>query len=152
MTEDPKPDIKALRVVNQTGHPFERATTGSIGFDLRSNAGMKRCMYPGQRWTFDTGIAVELPEGHGALVQPRSGLARDHGVYAITGVIDNDYRGVIKVTLVNAGQQPYEILPGDRIAQLVVIPVASVAVVEVASLNDLSSTTRSDHGFGSTGR
>jgi dUTP pyrophosphatase len=138
-----------LNVKNESGYRLEYATAGSIGFDLRACLGTERLIEPGRRFKFDTGISVELPDGYGAFVQPRSGLGLHHGIVAITGVIDRDYRGRIGVVLQNHGRDPYKVMAGDRIAQLVIVRVARVDVVEVT---ELGSTDRGASGFGSTGR
>lgn len=141
-----------LIISNKSGFPLTYATDGAIGLDLRAvlGEGNARYVQPGQRFKFDTGIAIKLPEGYGACVQPRSGLGLHHGVVALTGVIDRDYRGRIAVVLVNHGSEPYRVNPGDRIAQLVIVQVPRVNVVEVAELDD--DTARGRGGFGSTGR
>lgn len=138
-----------LNIRNESGYPLEYATAGSIGLDLRACLGCERQIGVGRRFKFDTGISLELPDGYGAFVQPRSGLGLHHGVVALTGVIDTDYRGRIAVVLVNLGNEPYTVRPGDRIAQLVVLPVPKLEVVEVA---EIEHTARGDSGFGSTGR
>jgi dUTP pyrophosphatase len=149
----PPEEHSRIRVVNKSGHPFARASTGSIGFDLHAVIGTPRNILGGTRWTFDTGIALELPQGMGAMVQPRSGLAKHHGLVAVTGVIDRDYRGFLGVTLVNTTANAIQVLPGDRIAQLVFVHVPSTIDVEQAEeLADLTSTDRNASGFGSTGR
>jgi len=97
-----------------------------------------------------TGMAVAIPEGHAGLVVPRSGLASRHGIGVVNapGLIDSGYRGEIAVILVNHGSDPVEVERGDRIAQLVVIPVVTQEFVEV---DELPSSTRGEDGFGSTG-
>jgi dUTP pyrophosphatase len=104
---------------------------------------------PGERRRIRTGIAVELPEGLEAQVRPRSGLASKAGVQSAFGTIDNGYRGEIEVTLFNLSFNSYTVRNCDRIAQLVVAPVAYPDVVEVT---ELTQTERGDAGFGSTGR
>jgi dUTP pyrophosphatase len=140
-----------LSVKNESGYPLVYATDGSIGLDLRACLadGNDRYIQPGQRFKFDTGISIELPEGVGAFVQPRSGMGLHHGVVALTGVIDRDYRGSIGVVLVNHGTEPYKVIRGDRIAQLVLVYVPRAVVSETVQL---SSTDRDASGFGSTGR
>lgn len=103
---------------------------------------------PGERAAIGTGIHVELPPGHVGLVWPRSGLALKHGIDTLAGVIDSDYRGEVRVVLVNHGREPFAIAPGDRVAQLLVQRVERVSFVAAA---DLESTTRGTGGFGSTG-
>jgi dUTP pyrophosphatase len=105
---------------------------------------------PGARVLIPTGFALEIPAGYEAQVRPRSGLALKHGVTLLNspGTIDSDYRGELMVILINHGSEPFLIRRGDRIAQLVIAPVAQVAVVAVDALTD---TERGQGGFGSTG-
>lgn len=125
------------------------ATDGSAGLDLRADADVS--LAPGERTLVPTGIAVEIPAGHEAQVRPRSGLALRHGVGMVNGpgTIDADYRGEIGVILINLGHEPVRLSRGERIAQLVVAPVARAELVEVA---ELSATGRGSGGFGHTGR
>jgi dUTP pyrophosphatase len=106
---------------------------------------------PGARALVPCGFAMALPLGYEAQVRPRSGLAAKHGVTVLNapGTIDADYRGEVKVILVNHGQEPFEIRRGDRIAQMVVAPVSAVTFSERETLDE---TTRGAGGFGSTGR
>jgi|SRR5918995_908291 dUTP pyrophosphatase len=105
---------------------------------------------PGARALIPTGFALELPVGFEAQVRPRSGLAIKHGVTLLNspGTVDADYRGELMVILVNHGREPFIVRRGDRIAQLVIAPVASV---EIAAVEDLGATERGQGGFGSTG-
>jgi dUTP pyrophosphatase len=105
---------------------------------------------PGARALIPTGFALELPVGYEAQVRPRSGLAIKHGVTLLNspGTIDADYRGELMVIVINHGSEPFPVRRGDRIAQLVVAPVAAVEVTEVAALG---GTVRGQSGFGSTG-
>ena len=105
---------------------------------------------PGQRLGVPTGWSMELPAGFEAQVRPRSGLSLKHGVTVVNapGTIDSDYRGEIVVLLVNLGQQPYTIAPGDRVAQMVISPVSRATIEEA---EDLSATSRGAGGFGHTG-
>jgi dUTP pyrophosphatase len=98
-----------------------------------------------------TGIALDIPQDHEAQVRPRSGLARDHGITVLNapGTIDSDYRGEVGVLLINLGDEPFEIVRGARIAQLVVVPYARAVLVETG---ELTTTARQSNGFGSTGR
>lgn len=125
------------------------ATTGSAGMDLRSAEGLT--LTPGARALVATGIAIALPDTHEAQVRPRSGLAVKHGVTVLNspGTIDADYRGEIKVPLINHGTDDFVIARGDRIAQMVVAPVTTVELVEVETLDE---TERGAGGFGSSGR
>lgn len=127
-----------------------RTHEGDAGLDLY--AAEPATLGPGERATVATGIAVEIPDGHAGLVLPRSGLAAKHGIALVNapGLIDSGYRGEVKVLLLNTDRtDPFEISPGDRIAQLVVSPVAETEPVEVA---ELEMSTRGAGGFGSSGR
>ena len=127
----------------------EYATPASAGVDLRASEA--RVIPPGGRALVPTGLRIALPEGYEAQVRPRSGLALKHGVTLPNspGTIDADYRGEIGVILMNLGQEPFVVEPGDRIAQMVVAPVARVAWSEAEALD---ATERGEGGFGSTGR
>ncbi len=128
-----------------------RATAGAAGMDLRACLDAPITLVPRARALVPTGIAIALPEGHEGQVRPRSGLAAKHGVTVLNapGTIDEDYRGEVKVILVNLSDEPFVIAHGERIAQLVVAPVVKVTVEEVSSLDE---TARGAGGFGSTGR
>jgi dUTP pyrophosphatase len=125
-------------------------TEGAAGMDLASAADGPLTLAPGQRLGIPTGWTLELPPGYEAQVRPRSGLALRHGITVVNapGTIDSDYRGEVIVLLVNLGQAPYTLAPGDRVAQLVIASVARAAVEEVAELSD---TARGAGGFGHTG-
>jgi dUTP pyrophosphatase len=127
------------------------ATEAAAGLDLCAALDAPLTLAPGTRTAVPTGLSIELPAGCEGQVRPRSGLALKHGVTVLNapGTIDEDYRGELQVLLVNHGQEPHVIQPGDRIAQLVVAPVLKARVVEVA---ELSSSARGAGGFGSTGR
>jgi dUTP pyrophosphatase len=128
------------------------ASEGAAGLDLRAATpdGEAIEILPGARQVVPTGIAIALPAGYEAQVRPRSGLARRHGVTCLNspGTVDRDYRGEIQVILVNLGQEPFTIARGDRIAQLVVAPVARAAW---RLEEDLDDTARGSGGFGSSG-
>jgi len=125
-------------------------TAGAAGMDLTAALDAPVVLAPGARAAVGTGLAMALPLGHEGQVRPRSGLARSHGVTVLNapGTIDADYRGELIVLLINLGGEPVTIAGGQRIAQLVVAPVASVTVAEVDALPD---TARGAGGFGSTG-
>jgi dUTP pyrophosphatase len=125
-------------------------TDGAAGMDLASAADGPITIAPGQRLGVPTGWSMELPHGYEAQVRPRSGLAARHGVTVANapGTIDSDYRGEIIVLLVNLGQETHTISPGDRVAQMVIAPVARANIEEVA---ELSQTDRGTGGFGHTG-
>jgi dUTP pyrophosphatase len=122
----------------------------AAGLDLMAAVEQPVTLKPGDRALIPTGIAIALPEGHEAQVRPRSGLAIKQGVTVLNspGTIDADYRGEIKVALVNLGQEPVAIERGMRIAQMVVAPVSHARLREVATLGE---TSRGTGGFGSTG-
>ena len=126
----------------------EQAYEGDAGLDLVACESVT--LQPGDRAIVPTGIAVEIPDGYAGFVQPRSGLAARHGVGVVNspGLIDSGYRGEIRVVLLNTDrQEPFEVRPGMRIAQLVVAPVASVRLVEV---DELATSERAGRGFGSS--
>jgi dUTP pyrophosphatase len=128
----------------------ERAHPGDAGLDL---CAVEACeIPPGGRVAAPTGWAVVIPEGHAGLVVPRSGLARRHGVTVANapGLIDAGYRGELQVLLINLGTEIHMIEPGDRVAQLVIVPVTVVTATEVDELPE--SDGRGEGGFGSTGR
>ena len=120
---------------------------GAAGADLSASEAVT--LAPGERAAVATGLHVEIPRGHVGLVWPRSGLAVRHGIDTLAGVIDSDYRGELKVVLVNHGAEPFSISPGDRIAQLLVQRVERARFLRADKLED---TTRGAKGFGSTGR
>jgi dUTP pyrophosphatase len=128
-------------------------TSGAAGVDLLAALGISEVvtMAPGARAILPCGFAMALPAGYEAQVRPRSGLAAKYGVTVLNapGTIDADYRGEVKVILINHGMDPFEIRRGDRIAQMVVAPVSAVTFAETEALDD---TTRGAGGFGSTGR
>jgi dUTP pyrophosphatase len=125
-------------------------TAGSAGADLRAALEEPITVLPGQRVLVPCGFQMALPEGWEVQVRPRSGLAIKHGITVLNapGTIDADYRGEVRVALVNLGQEPFEIARGDRIAQMVLAPVTQVSWDVV---NTLDATERGDGGFGSTG-
>lgn len=124
------------------------ATEGSAGLDLRSTVDL--VLAPMERWVVPTGFGVELPAAHEGQIRPRSGLAVRHGITVLNapGTIDEDFRGEIGVILINLGEDPFVIRRGDRIAQLVVAPVARVDVREVS---EATATARGEKGFGASG-
>jgi dUTP pyrophosphatase len=127
-----------------------RAHDGDAGLDLYACEAAH--VGPGERWSVGTGVGVEVPEGHAGLVLPRSGLARDHGIALVNapGLIDSGYRGELRVLLLNNDPaETFRVEPGDRIAQLVVVPIAMPEPLEVEAL---SESARATGGFGSSGR
>jgi dUTP pyrophosphatase len=126
------------------------ATAGSAGLDLCAAIDQDMVLAPGQRAALATGIAIELPQGVEAQVRPRSGLALKHGITCLNtpGTVDSDYRGEIKVILVNLGQEAFTISRGMKIAQMVIARHEQAQLVAVAELSD---SARGEGGFGSTG-
>ena len=127
-----------------------QAYEGDAGVDLV--ACERLTLPPGERRVVPTGIAVEIPEGYAGFVQPRSGLAAEHGIGVVNspGLVDPGYRGELRVVLLNTDRhEPFEVRPGMRIAQLVVAPVASIRLVEV---DELATSERGARGFGSSAR
>lgn len=141
-----------MRLANGAGLDLPRpASAGASGLDLPAAVAEALTLEPGARSLVPCGFSVEIPSGWEGQVRPRSGLAVKHGVTVLNapGTVDSDYRGELKVALVNLGSQAYEIRRGDRIAQLVLCEVAQgIEVVERAALG---TTDRGDGGFGSTG-
>lgn len=141
-----------VKIVNKSAYPVPAyATELSAGMDLKANmtepvtiASLERAMIP-------TGIYIELPEGYEAQIRPRSGLAAKFGVTVANapGTVDADYRGEVKVILVNLSKDPFVINPGERIAQMV---IAKYEKIEWEEVEELGDTERGDGGFGSTGR
>ncbi len=128
------------------------ATAGAAGIDLAASIEEPVIVHPQQRVMIPTGLAVEMPDNNMAgFVFPRSGLAAKHGISMANavGVIDSDYKGEIICPVQNTGDEPYEIRPGDRIAQLVFIPVLKI---DIEYTDQLTNTERGKGGFGSTGR
>lgn len=128
------------------------ATAGAAAADLCAVLDAPLTLEPLERALVPTGLAIELPGAHSvALVYARSGLSIKHGVCMANGVgvVDSDYRGELKVPMVNIGKEPYTIQPGERIAQLCIAPVYTAAFVQAAQLGD---TARGEGGFGSTGK
>ena len=125
-------------------------TLHAAGMDLRASVTETITLGPGERALIPTGIRIALPPGYEAQIRPRSGLALKHGVTMLNspGTIDSDYRGEIRVIVVNHGQTPFLIARGDRIAQMVVAPVTRA---EWRELTRLDETSRGDGGFGHTG-
>lgn len=141
-----------VKIINNSKNPLPTyATEGSSGMDLRANLEQELVLKPLERTLVPTGIFIELPDGYEAQVRPRSGLAVKQGITCLNtpGTIDADYRGEIKVILVNLSAETQVIHHGDRIAQMVVQAVERVQWQQVESLAD---TVRSDGGFGHTGK
>ena len=140
-----------IKVVNKGHQPLPQyATSQSAGMDLRANLEAPITLNPMERAMIPTGLFIELPVGYEAQVRPRSGLAAKHGITVLNtpGTIDADYRGEIKVILINLSTEPFEIQHGERIAQMIIAKHETVQWEEVEVLSD---TERGAGGFGSSG-
>ncbi len=145
-----RPVMRIKRLREEAVLP-ERKTPGSAGYDLCACIAAEFTIEPGELAIFPTGLAAEIPEGCAGMIFTRSGLGVKHGVAVSNGVgvIDSDYRGEIHVGLRNSSKIPYTVRPGERIAQLIVMPVC---LPEVEEAEELSQTQRGTGGFGSTGQ
>ena len=140
-----------VKIINQSPNSLpEYATEGSAGMDIRANLPGPLVLKPMERQLVPTGLFMELPLGYEAQVRPRSGLAIKQGITCLNtpGTIDSDYRGEIKVILINLSGEEQVLHPGDRIAQIVVSPVVQIGWSEVS---EISVTARNAGGFGHTG-
>ena len=144
-------EVRVRRLPNGEGLPLPaKKTAAAAGFDLAAAVETPVILPPGGRALIPTGFAIALPEGYEGQVRPRSGLAVEHGVTVLNapGTIDADYRGEVKVPLINHGAREFAVTRGMRIAQLV---VAAIAPVEIVEATELDETLRGAGGFGSTG-
>lgn len=141
-----------VKIINKSKHNLPAyETIQSAGMDLRANIDEPVTIQPKQRVLIPTGLFIALPEGYEAQIRPRSGLAAKHGITVLNspGTIDADYRGEIKVLLINHSDQPFEIKDSERIAQMV---IAAYTRVEWEETDELDETTRGAGGFGHTGK
>ncbi len=141
-----------IKIVNTSANPLPQyATEGSSGMDIRAALNFPLTLQPLQRILVPTGLYVEIPAGYEIQVRPRSGLAIKHGITCLNspGTIDADYRGEIKIILINLSSEEQVINPGDRIAQMI---VQKVERAELARVEILNETARADGGFGHTGK
>ncbi len=141
-----------IKIINKSSNALpEYATTGSSGMDIRANLDIPQTLQPLERTLIPTGLFIELPQGYEAQIRPRSGLAIKQGITCLNtpGTIDADYRGEIKVILINLSQEEQVIHHGDRIAQMV---VQTVEQVQWKPVEEIAGTVRSAGGFGHTGK
>ena len=141
-----------VRIINQSPNPLPTyATTGSSGMDIRANLTEPVTLKPMERMAVPTGIFIELPDGYEAQIRPRSGMALKQGITCLNtpGTIDADYRGEIKVILINLSAEEQTIQHGDRIAQMVIQQVTGVEWIAAVEINE---TPRGVGGFGHTGK
>ena len=146
--------MSVLSIV-RLAHAFDLAlpsyeTAEAAGMDLRAAIDAPIVLAPGARMLVPSGLIIQLPVNHEGQIRPRSGLAYKHGVTVLNspGTIDSDYRGEVKILLINHGDEPFEITRGMRIAQMIVAPVVQVKIVEAT---ELTATDRGTAGYGSTG-
>lgn len=140
-----------IKIVNKSDLPLPAyKTNGAAGLDLYANVEESIVLKPMERKLIPTGIHISIPEGYEAQIRARSGLAINHGIGLVNGIgtIDSDYRGEIKVILINFGEKDFIINKGDRIAQIIFSKIEQVTLKQVNSLDD---TDRGDGGFGHTG-
>lgn len=145
-------DKQVVNIINRSNNALPAyETEGSSGMDLRAFIENVIMLEPLERRLIPTGLFIELPKGYEAQVRPRSGLAIKQGITCLNspGTVDADYRGELKVVLINLSNEPQALHPGDRVAQMVVQKVEKVTLVQV---HEISSTTRGDGGFGHTGK
>jgi dUTP pyrophosphatase len=141
-----------VKIINQSGNPLPHyATAGSSGMDIRAHLPEPIMIKPMERVLVPTGLFIELPEGHEAQIRPRSGLAIKQGITCLNtpGTIDADYRGEIKIILINLSAEEQIIQSGDRIAQMV---IQKVEKIEWKESGELQETIRGEGGFGHTGK
>ena len=141
-----------LKIINNSNHKLPAySTTASAGMDLRANIKEPISLNSLQRAIVPTGLFIELPSGYEAQIRPRSGLAANNGITVLNspGTIDADYRGEIKVIVINLSNLPFVIKDGERIAQMVIAKHEQAELIEVTELSD---SMRGEGGFGSTGK
>ncbi len=147
----PVPAIR-VNIINKSDNPLPQyATAGSSGMDIRANLTAPEVLAPGERKLIPTGLFIELPEGYEAQVRPRSGLAINQGITCLNspGTIDSDYRGEIRIILINHSGEDQVIRHGDRIAQMIIQKVEKAVWIES---KELAETERNQGGFGHTGK
>jgi dUTP pyrophosphatase len=150
---DARPTLNLVRLPHGEGLALPAyETRGAAGMDLRAavEEDVPLIIAPGKRALVPTGLIFEIPEGYEGQIRPRSGLAFKHGITCLNtpGTVDSDYRGEVKVLLINLGEEPFEIARGMRIAQMVIAPAIQARVVEIT---EGTQTLRGSGGFGSTG-
>jgi dUTP pyrophosphatase len=141
-----------INIINRSGQTLPAyESSHAAGMDLRANLNEAVLIGPGKRVLIPTGLFIELPAGYEAQIRPRSGLAFKHGITVLNspGTIDADYRGELKVLLINMGDEAFEVKHGDRIAQMVFSRHEIAELIEVTELNE---TARGAGGYGSTGK
>lgn len=144
------PNVRVKIINTSTNELPAYATSGSAGMDIRANLASPVVLQPLERQLIPTGLFIELPEGHEVQVRPRSGLAIKQGITCLNspGTVDADYRGELKVILINLSNTVQTVRHGDRIAQMIIAQVERAELIEVEALNE---TARGNGGFGHTG-
>lgn len=143
-----------LKIINEsTNEPPKYESANSSGFDIRANLTQEMVIKPNETAIIPTGIKVELPTGMELQIRSRSGIAAKNSVIVLNapGTIDNDYRGEIKIILINHGSNPFTVNNGDRIAQGVVCPYIGSYLIDIVVADEITTTDRNENGFGSTG-
>ncbi len=141
-----------VKIINRSPNPLpEYATSGSAGLDIRAHLEAPITLKPLERFLVPTGLFIQLPDGYEAQVRPRSGLAIKQGLTCLNspGTVDSDYRGEIKVILINLSQEEQVLHSGDRIAQMI---VSAVERVKLKLVTEIEATSRNEGGFGHTGK
>jgi len=141
-----------VKIINRSPNPLpEYATSGSAGLDIRAHLEAPITLKPLERFLVPTGLFIQLPDGYEAQVRPRSGLAIKQGLTCLNspGTVDSDYRGEIKVILINLSQEDQVLHSGDRIAQMI---VSAVERVKLKLVTEIEATSRNEGGFGHTGK
>lgn len=147
--------MATVKIYNKSGNALPAyASESAAGMDLRADLQESVVLQPLERKLIPTGLFIELPRDCEAQIRPRSGLALKHGITVLNspGTIDADYRGEVCVILVNLSQEPFEIQPGERIAQMVIAKFLQADLQEVSTLSGLSDTERGSGGFGHSGK
>ena len=142
----------SVNIINQSSNELPAyATEGSAGMDLRANLDQAITLQSLERMLIPTGLFIELPDGYEAQIRPRSGLAIKQGITCLNspGTIDSDYRGELKVILINLSKEPQLLSHGDRIAQMI---ISSVDKANLILVHEINSTQRGEGGFGHTGK
>ena len=143
--------VVEIKIINHSSNPLPQyVTTGSSGMDIRASLEVPKTLEPMERAMIPTGLFIELPNGYEAQIRPRSGLAAKQGITCLNspGTIDSDYRGEIKIILINLSGQQQIIQPGERIAQMIIQKVEPATWKEV---DQIETTIRNEGGFGHTG-
>lgn len=144
-----------IKIFNASGQPLPKyQTVGSAGVDLQADLSASIVLHPHQVYQIPTGVFLEIPVGVEAQIRARSGLALKHGLSLVNGIgtIDSDYRGEIKIIMIVLVDEPYELKPGERIAQMVFSEVVKADFSEVLTVEALESSERGDGGFGHSGK